>query len=207
MHSHERVSTIFQDDLLSFSHKKQLFFYSCSWFLLHLHPSLETEPLSHTENGLSNDDCSKVPVPSTQSPHTASDYRATKKERPYYPGHTHTPPPPIRRVSSNPNELGQVLPHRRVEGRKKHTCTYTCIRVKRYLLILYLFATTQHREQLKDRIVLESPAQVVLIIIRYSCSLFSNCSLQKKFDVFHFSIIKSKINTSDYCLECSQVGY
>lgn len=82
---------------------------------------LETEPLSHTENGLSKDDSTKDPAPSTRSLHTASDYRATKKERPYYPGQTHTPPP-LRRVSSNPTELGPMCAHRRVEGRVKiHT--------------------------------------------------------------------------------------
>lgn len=76
-----------------------------------------TEPLSHTENGISNESSTKDPSPSTL--HTSSDYRATKKERPFYPGQTHTPPP-LRRVSSNPTELGPVCVHRRVEGRVKH---------------------------------------------------------------------------------------
>eukprot|EP00064_Thunnus_orientalis_P002996 superscaffoldBa00000235_g3004 len=78
------------------------------------------EPLSHTENGLSNDDSTKDPAPSTRSLHTASDYRATKKERPYYPGHTHTPPP-LRRVSSNPTEIGPIRTHRRVEAASSTT--------------------------------------------------------------------------------------
>lgn len=85
-------------------------------------PFLETEPLSHTENGVSNDDSAKDAAPGTRSLHTASDYRATKKERPYYLGQTHTPPP-LRRVSSNPTELGPMCAHRRVEGRVKYTHT------------------------------------------------------------------------------------
>lgn len=101
-------------------------FYLCSWFLYLSLSFLETEPLSHTENGLSNDDSTKDPAPSTRSLHTASDYRATKKERPYYPGHTHTPPP-LRRVSSNPTEIGPIRTHRRVEGRVKYTHTQSLI--------------------------------------------------------------------------------
>ncbi|XP_068587135.1 polycomb protein SCMH1 isoform X2 [Cebidichthys violaceus] len=80
----------------------------------------KSEPLSQPENGLSNDDSTKDPTPITRPPHTASDYRATKKERPYYPGHTHTPPP-LRRVSSNPTELGQMCPPRRVEAASSTT--------------------------------------------------------------------------------------
>uniref|UniRef100_A0A8C9WVQ8 Scm polycomb group protein like 2 n=1 Tax=Sander lucioperca TaxID=283035 RepID=A0A8C9WVQ8_SANLU len=78
-------------------------FYFHTALTLSLSPFLKTEPLSQPENSLSNDDSTKDPTPSTRPPHTASDYRATKKERPYYPGHTHTPPP-LRRVSSNPSE-------------------------------------------------------------------------------------------------------
>lgn len=74
-----------------------------------------TEPLSHTENGVSNDDSAKDAAPGTRSLHSTLDYRATKKERPYFPGQTHTPPP-LRRVSSNPSELGPMCAHRRVEG-------------------------------------------------------------------------------------------
>ncbi|KAK2920016.1 hypothetical protein Q8A73_002220 [Channa argus] len=80
----------------------------------------KSEPVSHTENGLSNDDSTKDPAPSTRSLNTASDYRTTKKERQYYPGHTHTPPP-LRRVSSNPTELGAVCTHRRVEAASSTT--------------------------------------------------------------------------------------
>nr|XP_040051332.1 polycomb protein SCMH1 isoform X3 [Gasterosteus aculeatus aculeatus] len=76
----------------------------------------KSEPLSQPENGLSNDNSSKDASPGARPLHAASDYRATKKERPYYPGHTHTPPPPLRRVSSNPTELGQMCPPRRVEA-------------------------------------------------------------------------------------------
>uniref|UniRef100_A0A672G433 Scm polycomb group protein like 2 n=1 Tax=Salarias fasciatus TaxID=181472 RepID=A0A672G433_SALFA len=66
-------------------------------------------------NGLSNDDSSKDPNPSARPHHTASDFRAAKRERPYYPGHTQTPPP-LRRVSSNPTELVPMCAHRRVEA-------------------------------------------------------------------------------------------
>ncbi|XP_047436124.1 polycomb protein SCMH1 isoform X2 [Mugil cephalus] len=75
----------------------------------------KSEPLSRTENGLPNDDSPKDPPPSTRPLHTPSEYRAAKRERPYYPGHTQTPPP-LRRVSSNPSELGQMCAHRRVEA-------------------------------------------------------------------------------------------
>ncbi|XP_051235047.1 polycomb protein SCMH1 isoform X2 [Dicentrarchus labrax] len=76
----------------------------------------KSEPLSHTENGVSKDDSSKDPVPNTRSLHTAPDYRAAKKERQYYPGQTQTPPP-LRRVSSNPTDtIGTMCAHRRVEA-------------------------------------------------------------------------------------------
>ncbi|CAN9507185.1 unnamed protein product [Ophioblennius macclurei] len=71
----------------------------------------KSEPVSVTENGLSNDDSSKEGRPH----HATSDFRAAKRERPYYPGHTQTPPP-LRRVSSNPTELGPMCAHRRVEA-------------------------------------------------------------------------------------------
>lgn len=77
---------------------------------------LLSEPLPHTENSPSNNDSSKDSGPNARAPHIAVDYRATKRERPYYATHSHTPPP-LRRVSSNPSELGQVPTHRRVEGR------------------------------------------------------------------------------------------
>uniref|UniRef100_A0A3Q4BSS0 SAM domain-containing protein n=1 Tax=Mola mola TaxID=94237 RepID=A0A3Q4BSS0_MOLML len=78
------------------------------------------EPQSHTENGVSNDSSKKDPAPGTRSLHTVSDYRAAKKERPYYPGQTHTPSP-LRRVSSNTTELGPVCAHRRVEAASSTT--------------------------------------------------------------------------------------
>lgn len=93
-----------------------------TWSTVSFSSLVETEPLSHTENGVSNDDSTKDTTPSTRSLHNASDYRAAKKERPYYPGQTHTPPP-LRRVSSNPTELGPMCAQRRVEGRVK--CTHT----------------------------------------------------------------------------------
>ncbi|TKS69640.1 Polycomb protein SCMH1 [Collichthys lucidus] len=81
----------------------------------------KSEPLSHTENGVPNDDSSKEPATSNRSLHTTSDYRTTaKKERQYYPGQTHTAPP-LRRVSSNPAEVGPVCAHRRVEAASSTT--------------------------------------------------------------------------------------
>ncbi|KAA8595874.1 hypothetical protein FQN60_011165 [Etheostoma spectabile] len=71
----------------------------------------KSEPLSQPENSMSNDDSTKDPAPSIRPPHTASDYRATKKERPYYPGHTHTPPPlrRTRRVQGTTPPPGQLM--------------------------------------------------------------------------------------------------
>ncbi|XP_075904363.1 polycomb protein SCMH1 isoform X2 [Nelusetta ayraudi] len=76
----------------------------------------KSEPMSHTENSISNDDSAKDAAPSNPhtSPHT-SDYRAAKKERAFFPGQT-LAPPPLRRVSSNPTELGPMSAHRRVEA-------------------------------------------------------------------------------------------
>uniref|UniRef100_A0A8C2WJZ0 Scm polycomb group protein like 2 n=1 Tax=Cyclopterus lumpus TaxID=8103 RepID=A0A8C2WJZ0_CYCLU len=96
---YNRTKSVFLQSLFGCSPVQGSIFSVCVHTL-----SLETEPLSHPENGLSNDDSTKEPTPNTRPPHTASDYRATKKERPYYPGHTLTPPP-LRRVSSNPTEL------------------------------------------------------------------------------------------------------
>ncbi|XP_077568581.1 polycomb protein SCMH1 isoform X1 [Stigmatopora nigra] len=80
----------------------------------------KSEPLSHTENNSSNNDSKKDSTPNTRPPHIAADYRATKRERSYYASHSHTPPP-LRRVSSNPSELGQVPTHRRVEAASSTT--------------------------------------------------------------------------------------
>ncbi|XP_068455543.1 polycomb protein SCMH1 isoform X3 [Clinocottus analis] len=81
----------------------------------------KSEPLSHPESG-SMEESMKEPSPSPRPPHAASDYRATKKERTFYPGHTRTPPPPpLRRVSSNPTDLGQMCPPRRVEAASSTT--------------------------------------------------------------------------------------
>ncbi|XP_073319891.1 polycomb protein SCMH1 isoform X1 [Pagrus major] len=80
----------------------------------------KSEPLSHTENGVSKDDSTKEPASGNRTLHNASDYRAAKKERTYYPGQTHTPPP-LRRVSSNPTELGPMVAHRRVEAASSTT--------------------------------------------------------------------------------------
>ncbi|XP_051919089.1 polycomb protein SCMH1 isoform X2 [Hippocampus zosterae] len=81
----------------------------------HFFDRTKSEPLPHTENSPSNNDSSKDSGPNARAPHIAVDYRATKRERPYYATHSHTPPP-LRRVSSNPSELGQVPTQRRVEA-------------------------------------------------------------------------------------------
>lgn len=71
--------------------------------------------MSHTENSISIDESAKDAASSNHSAHT-SDYRAAKKERTFFPGQT-LAPPPLRRVSSNPTEMGPISAHRRVEGR------------------------------------------------------------------------------------------
>uniref|UniRef100_A0A3B4ZZW6 Scm polycomb group protein like 2 n=1 Tax=Stegastes partitus TaxID=144197 RepID=A0A3B4ZZW6_9TELE len=55
----------------------------------------------------------------TRPLHTTADYRGAKRERPYYPGHTQTTPPPLRRVSSNPTD--PMCTHRRVEAASSTT--------------------------------------------------------------------------------------
>ncbi|XP_039867129.1 polycomb protein SCMH1 isoform X1 [Simochromis diagramma] len=80
----------------------------------------KSEPLCVAENGLPNNDPSKDPTPSPRPLHNTPDYRAAKRERPYYPGHAQTPPP-LRRVSSNPTEPGPVCAHRRVEAASSTT--------------------------------------------------------------------------------------
>ncbi|XP_076025664.1 polycomb protein SCMH1-like [Genypterus blacodes] len=89
----------------------------------HLYDRTKSEPMSHTENGLSNnnDDSAKDSTPGARPLHATPDYRGTQTERPYYSGHTHTPPPPLRRVTSNPAELGQKRLHRRVEAASSTT--------------------------------------------------------------------------------------
>lgn len=84
----------------------------CSEFLSSL--IRQTEPSSVPEKHTSNEGSSTDPAPGTRPLHNTPDYRASKRERPFYPGHT---PPPLRRVSSNPTELGPISTHRRVEGR------------------------------------------------------------------------------------------
>ncbi|XP_051919088.1 polycomb protein SCMH1 isoform X1 [Hippocampus zosterae] len=86
----------------------------------HFFDRTKSEPLPHTENSPSNNDSSKDSGPNARAPHIAVDYRATKRERPYYATHSHTPPP-LRRVSSNPSELGQVPTQRRVEAASSTT--------------------------------------------------------------------------------------
>uniref|UniRef100_A0A3B3C133 Scm polycomb group protein like 2 n=1 Tax=Oryzias melastigma TaxID=30732 RepID=A0A3B3C133_ORYME len=55
-------------------------------------------------NGLSKDNPSKDGTPSARPHHNTLDYRAAKRERAYYPGHTQTQPP-LQRVNSNPTEV------------------------------------------------------------------------------------------------------
>ncbi|XP_034050609.1 polycomb protein SCMH1 [Thalassophryne amazonica] len=81
----------------------------------HFYDRTKSEPMPITENGLPNDDSKKDPAPTTRSLHAAPEYRITQKDRAFYPGHTRTPPP-LRRVSSNPAELGTLCSHRRVEA-------------------------------------------------------------------------------------------
>ncbi|XP_047219803.1 polycomb protein SCMH1 isoform X2 [Girardinichthys multiradiatus] len=78
----------------------------------------KSEPLSVTENG--HDNPSKEPTPTPRPLHNTLDYRGAKRERASYPGHTQTPPP-LRRVGSNPTELGPVNTHRRVEAASSTT--------------------------------------------------------------------------------------
>ncbi|XP_061742918.1 polycomb protein SCMH1 isoform X1 [Nerophis ophidion] len=80
----------------------------------------KSEPVSQTENGVSKDESMKDGVAKARSPHVTTDYRAAKRERPYYTSHPHTPPP-VRRVSSTPSEHGQVSSHRRVEAASSTT--------------------------------------------------------------------------------------
>ncbi|XP_013883533.1 polycomb protein SCMH1 [Austrofundulus limnaeus] len=78
----------------------------------------KSEPSSLPEKQTSNEGSSIDPAPSARPPHNAPDYRASKRERPFYPGQT---PPPLRRVSSNPTELGPMSTHRRVEAASSTT--------------------------------------------------------------------------------------
>ncbi|XP_037835942.1 polycomb protein SCMH1 isoform X6 [Kryptolebias marmoratus] len=81
------------------------------------------EPSSVAENGTPNDGSSKDPAPGARLLHNTPDYRAAKRERPFYPGHTQTLPP-LRRVSSNPTnpiQPGPVGAHRQVEAASSTT--------------------------------------------------------------------------------------
>lgn len=101
---------------------KYMFFCLILQFKVFVLSSFETEPSSFTENNLSKDDACKD---STLGPHPLNnklDYRAAKRERPYFPGHAQTPSP-LRRVSSNPAELGPATAHRRVEGKVSNAQT------------------------------------------------------------------------------------
>ncbi|XP_041838250.1 polycomb protein SCMH1 isoform X2 [Melanotaenia boesemani] len=78
----------------------------------------KSEPSSITENGLSNDDSTKDRSHSTRPLQNTLDYRAAKRERPYFPGNTQTAPP-LRCVSSNPTD--SIGTHRRVEAASSTT--------------------------------------------------------------------------------------
>ncbi|XP_024151779.1 polycomb protein SCMH1 isoform X3 [Oryzias melastigma] len=80
----------------------------------------KSEPSSVTENGLSKDNPSKDGTPSARPHHNTLDYRAAKRERAYYPGHTQTQPP-LQRVNSNPTEVSPISTYRRVEAASSTT--------------------------------------------------------------------------------------
>ncbi|XP_033843185.1 polycomb protein SCMH1-like isoform X2 [Periophthalmus magnuspinnatus] len=72
---------------------------------------------SKSENGLSNENSSKDNTPIPRPPHNnAADYRAAKKERAFYHGHTQQTPSPLRRVNSNPSDITPAHINRRVEA-------------------------------------------------------------------------------------------
>uniref|UniRef100_A0A3B4B5N9 SAM domain-containing protein n=1 Tax=Periophthalmus magnuspinnatus TaxID=409849 RepID=A0A3B4B5N9_9GOBI len=69
------------------------------------------------KNGLSNENSSKDNTPIPRPPHNnAADYRAAKKERAFYHGHTQQTPSPLRRVNSNPSDITPAHINRRVEA-------------------------------------------------------------------------------------------
>ncbi|XP_041702773.1 sex comb on midleg-like protein 2 isoform X2 [Coregonus clupeaformis] len=90
------------------------------------HPS--EEPLPRGENGFTEDPMdtsstspSMTPRPPTQR--STSEYRGHGSSSPYYPGSGpgHPPPPPLRRLASNPSDLGSRGLQRRVEAASSTT--------------------------------------------------------------------------------------
>ncbi|KAM9817372.1 polycomb protein SCMH1 [Neosynchiropus ocellatus] len=80
----------------------------------------KSEPVSHTDNSHLKEESSKKHLPQALSAHAPSEYRATKKEQPYFAGQTHTPPP-LRRVTSNPSDFSSLRAHRQVEAASSTT--------------------------------------------------------------------------------------
>ncbi|XP_067243324.1 polycomb protein SCMH1 isoform X3 [Chanodichthys erythropterus] len=89
-------------------------------------PSDET--IAHAENGAtteqqfseeSMDSASNPVAPRPPALRSTSDYHPPTGSSPHYPSH----PPPLRRLSSNPSELGPARAHRRVEGRLSASST------------------------------------------------------------------------------------
>ncbi len=82
-----------------------------------------TETIAHAENGATTDqqfsvesiDSASNSVAPRRPPaqRSTSEYHTLAGSSPHYPSH----PPPLRRLSSNPSELGPARAHRRVEGR------------------------------------------------------------------------------------------
>ncbi|CAM4731920.1 unnamed protein product [Leuciscus chuanchicus] len=89
-------------------------------------PSDET--IAHAENGAttdqqfseeSMDSASNSVAPRPPALRSPSEYHPPAGSSPHYPSH----PPPLRRLSSNPSELGPARTHRRVEGRLSASST------------------------------------------------------------------------------------
>ncbi|XP_067288149.1 sex comb on midleg-like protein 2 isoform X2 [Pseudorasbora parva] len=87
-------------------------------------PSDET--VAHAENGTtteqqfseeSMDSASNTVAPRPPALRSTSEYHPPAGSSPHYPSH----PPPIRRLSSNPSELGPARAHRRVEAASSTT--------------------------------------------------------------------------------------
>ncbi|XP_043108789.1 sex comb on midleg-like protein 2 isoform X1 [Puntigrus tetrazona] len=89
-------------------------------------PSDET--IVHAENGATTDQqfseesidsASNSVAPRPPALRSTSEYHTPAGSSPHYPSH----PPPLRRLSSNPSELGPARTHRRVEGRLSASST------------------------------------------------------------------------------------
>ncbi|XP_037835939.1 polycomb protein SCMH1 isoform X3 [Kryptolebias marmoratus] len=119
MCQHLESDTLFSSQPFgAFSSNARFYNRTTSGSVVSVSSSRPTEPSSVAENGTPNDGSSKDPAPGARLLHNTPDYRAAKRERPFYPGHTQTLPP-LRRVSSNPTnpiQPGPVGAHRQVEA-------------------------------------------------------------------------------------------